>query len=107
MTAAAGALRRHAAQHGRPLDGQALRAMVPVNLRSAKAAKDLGNKFALVSPTLPVGEPALAERLRLVKRRMDRLKRSPEPLTTVALLTMLGSMSARLQHRVQRFLVDK
>jgi hypothetical protein len=107
MTAAAGALRRHAEDRGRSLDGKGVRALVPVNLRSAAAAKDLGNKFALVSPTLPVGLPAPGERLRLVKRRMDRLKGNPEPLATVVLLKILGSLSIRLQHRVQRYLVDK
>ncbi|MCC6623773.1 MAG: DUF1298 domain-containing protein [Deltaproteobacteria bacterium] len=107
MAAAAGALRRYAATRGQAVVGPGVRAVVPVNMRPAKAARDLGNQFALVSPTLPIGTHAQDERLRLVKRRMDRLKGSPEPLSTSLFLKLLGLIGRRLQHPVQRFLLDK
>lgn len=106
MTVAAGALHRYAAERDQP-PVKGVRAMVPVNLRSAKAAGELGNKFAVVSPTLPLGALPPDERLGIVKQRMDRLKRSPEPLSTVALMNLFGYVGTRAQHRIQRFLVNK
>jgi len=107
MAVAAGAMRRYAETRGAALDGLGVRVMVPVNLRSAKAAKELGNAFAVVSPTLPVGSADPDERLRLVKQRMDRIKRSPEPFSAAMLVRVLGSVGVGLQHRIQRYLVDK
>lgn len=109
MCAATGALRRYAEAAGAPLGPRTLRAMIPVNLRSAAAAEQLGNKFALLTPTLPVdmGDEDTGRRLAVTKRRMDRLKRSPEPFATVVLLNLLGLLGTRLQHRVQHFLADK
>lgn len=105
MTVAAGALRRHAAERGRP--ARDVRALVPVNMRPASRAGELGNAFSLVSPTLPLAEPAGHSRLRLVKRRMDRLKRSPEAHAVLTVVRLFGFMGARLQHRIQRFLIRK
>ena len=63
---------------------------MPVNLRPLERADDLGNEFGLIYLTLPVGEPEAAERLRLVKQRMDEIKRSPEPLVAFQVLNALG-----------------
>ncbi|MFT7582150.1 MAG: diacylglycerol O-acyltransferase [Myxococcota bacterium] len=101
-----GALRDYAASRGRPMD-KPVRVMVPVNLRGAKAAGDLGNSFALVTPTLPVNEAVAASRLRTTKKRMDALKRSPEPLAVVVLLVTLGMIGARMQRALMNFLVRK
>lgn len=113
MTVAAGGLRRYALERGRPTDVGGVRAIVPVNVRPdtpAEARPDtrdaLGNAFAVVTPTLSLDAAAPA-RLRVIQKRMDRLKRSPEPLATLTVTRAFGFMSTRLQHRIQRFLLDK
>jgi hypothetical protein len=47
------------------------------------------------------------ERVGIVKKRMDRLKRSPEPVSTVMLMNLFGFVGRRIQQSIQRFLVDK
>lgn len=88
VTAVAGALRRYMEAHGGAVD---LRAMVPVNLRDpSKSLENLGNEFALVYLTLPLQEPSAARRLHEVKRQMDMLKQSPEPLLIYEILNIIG-----------------
>lgn len=90
VAAVAGALRRYMLEHGdtRPVN---IRAMVPVNLRQADEATDnLGNQFALVYLVLPLEMEHSVDRLRDVKRQMDVLKLSPEPLIVYELLNFIG-----------------
>jgi WS/DGAT/MGAT family acyltransferase len=90
LTAVTGGLRRYLVRHRFEVHGLELNAMVPVNLRPPDRADELGNEFGLIYLALPVGEAAAAERLRLVKQRMDEIKRSPEPLVAFQLLNALG-----------------
>ena len=88
VTAVAGALRQYMEEHGGAVE---IRAMVPVNLRDAeKPLTNLGNEFALVYLTLPLEEPDAALRLREIKRQMDMLKQSPEPLLIYEILNVIG-----------------
>jgi WS/DGAT/MGAT family acyltransferase len=95
IAAVAGALRAHLERHHQDVDGLALRAVVPVNLRR-RDLKTLGNRFGLVFLPIPVGEPDPARRLAIVKRGMDAAKRSPEALVTYALLRVVGLTTARV-----------
>lgn len=90
LTAVSGALRRYLLQHGDRADGVEINAMVPVNLRPLSEADQLGNRFGLIYLALPVGTGDHAERLRLVKARMDEIKRSPQPFVTFQILNALG-----------------
>ncbi len=90
LTAVTGALRRYLVRRRCEVHGLELNAMVPVNLRPPERADDLGNQFGLIYLTLPVGVSDVAERLRLVKLRMDEIKRSPEPLVAFQMLNALG-----------------
>jgi WS/DGAT/MGAT family acyltransferase len=90
LTAVSGALRRYLIQHGDPVEGLEINAMVPVNLRPLSEAADLGNRFGLIYLALPVGTEDPAERLRLVKTRMDEIKGSPQPFVTFQILKALG-----------------
>ena len=90
LAAAAGALRRYMAAHGEPTEGVAFRAAVPFNVRPLERAHELGNAFSLVFLKLPVGVEDPAERLRLLKARMDRIKRSTEPGVVFTLLQTIG-----------------
>jgi WS/DGAT/MGAT family acyltransferase len=90
MAVVAGMLRRYVEARGQsPRD---LRAVVPVNLRplSEPLPCELGNRFGLVFLSLPLGEEAPVERLWELKRRMDRLKRSPEAALTFGMLSAAG-----------------
>ncbi|MFL5386410.1 MAG: wax ester/triacylglycerol synthase family O-acyltransferase [Longimicrobiaceae bacterium] len=88
--AAAGALRRYLAGRGRAAD--ALRAVVPVNLRPPEDAGLLGNRFGLVFLRLPVGEADAGRRLARVRAEMRRLKASAEAGVTYALLRLFGPL---------------
>lgn len=90
MAAVAGAIRSYLATHGEARDGLELRTVIPVNLREGDQLRALGNHFGLVFLELPVGEPDQRERLRLVKDRMDRLKRSPEAFVLWRLMQLTG-----------------
>ena len=75
---------------GAPARIPGLRAVVPVNLRTAGEVAGLGNRFGLVFLDLPVGHRAARERLQTVRDRMLALKRSRQPPLTLALLATLG-----------------
>jgi diacylglycerol O-acyltransferase / wax synthase len=90
LTAVSGALRRYLLRHGDQADGVEINAMVPVNLRPLSEADQLGNRFGLIYLALPVGTDDRAERLRLVKARMDEIKSSPQPYVTFQILNALG-----------------
>jgi len=74
-----------------------VRATVPVNLRPLDEAHRLGNQFGLVFLALPLGVEGPAERLTEVKRRMDELKSSLQPVVAFGALTAIGYLPVPLQ----------
>lgn len=93
MAALAGAVRTELARAGEKLDGLAVRALVPVNLRPGPPdarAGDLGNRFGLVFLELPVGEARREGRLAAIRARMAALKRRPDALAAFGVLGALG-----------------
>lgn len=92
----AGALRRYLESGGEAVDGLAIRATVPVNLRPAADAQadtlSLGNRFGLVFVELPIGIRHPLERLYAVHAAMQALKASPQALATLGLLSLVGSL---------------
>jgi len=90
LSAVTGALRRYLLLRGDRANGVEINAMVPVNLRPLSEADQLGNRFGLIYLALPVGTDDHAERLRLVKARMDEIKSSPQPFVTFQILNALG-----------------
>ena len=57
----------------------------------------LGNKFGLVFLSLPLGIEDPVERLRELKRRMDGLKNTTEPIVAFGILNLIGMMPNRLE----------
>jgi WS/DGAT/MGAT family acyltransferase len=96
LTAVTGALRRYLLFRGDKPDGKDINAMVPVNLRPISEADELGNRFGLIYLALPIGEADPAERLRLVKKRMDAIKKTPEPFVAFQILNALGLAPAEV-----------
>lgn len=90
VAAMTGALRRYLQDRGIDVDHTTLRAMVPVDLRPPERIGELGNEFGLVLLDLAIDQRRSDRRLALTRSRMDALKRSPEPLATKALLSLLG-----------------
>ena len=90
MAAVTGMLRRYVRSRGQAPED--LRAVVPVNLRplSEPIPRELGNRFGMVFLPLPLGLGEPLERLWELKRRMDRLKRSPEAAVMFGMLTAAG-----------------
>jgi hypothetical protein len=77
--------------------GKDIRAMVPVNLREADKAHQLGNQFGLAPLVLPIGIDNPIERVYEVRRRMLGLKGSMQPLLAFGLLAVAGLLVKPLQ----------
>jgi WS/DGAT/MGAT family acyltransferase len=90
MATVAGALRRYMLERNQLADGVGFRAFVPVNLRSLDAPLELGNRFGLVFPTLPVGLPGVRERFEATRAEMEAIKDSPEAIVAYGVLYALG-----------------
>ena len=107
VSALAGAVERYQVERGgRAVD---IPTMIPVNLRPMHLPlpRELGNRFALVVLLLPSGLTTAAERLAETKRRMDRIKRSPEPVITFALIQGIGRLGRRLSSALVTFFAGK
>ena len=72
------------------LAADALRAMVPVDLRPPERAGELGNEFGLVILELAITSARASQRLAITKTRMDALKHSPEAMAIRVLFEIFG-----------------
>jgi WS/DGAT/MGAT family acyltransferase len=90
LACAAGAIGEYLHAQGQDPAGKEIRAMVPVNLRSQDKAWQLGNRFGLAPLVLPIGIANPVHRVYAVRRRMDELKGSYQPLLAFAVLSVSG-----------------
>ena len=104
LSMAAGALRDYLVEQGDAVDGLNIRAIVPVNLRPPGEGRKLGNRFGLVFLDLPIGVDNPLERLYVVRRRMQALKGSYQPVLALALLSAVGYGPRILQEQVTALL---
>ena len=100
LTAMSGALRRYMLARGQDVEGLRIGAAVPVNLRPLDGPIELGNKFGLVFLSLPVGVESPIERLYQLKRNMDAIKGSPEPVVSFGILNAMGMAPAEIERLV-------
>jgi diacylglycerol O-acyltransferase len=100
LSCVAGALREYLASKGDATDGVTIRALVPVNLRSAEKAYRLGNQFGLVFLELPIGIANPVERLYAVRANMRALKGSYQPVLSLGLLAAMGAGPKLLQDQL-------
>jgi diacylglycerol O-acyltransferase / wax synthase len=107
IATASGALRRYLEKRGEPTSGLTIRASVPVNLRPLDEAHKLGNAFGLVFLGLPIGVTDPLRRLRVIKKEMDELKRSPEALVAYGVLGVLGVTPVEVERVGLRFFGSK
>jgi diacylglycerol O-acyltransferase len=92
LSCVAGAIGTYLRDLGDDTQGQEIRAMVPINLRSMEDAWKLGNRFGLVPLVLPIGLDNPIERVYAVRSRMNELKGSMQPLLTFGLLSIAGML---------------
>lgn len=90
LSCVAGAIGEYLKSFGDEVAGQEIRAMVPVNLRPLEQAYKLGNRFGLVPLVLPIGIDNPIERVYEVRRRMNSLKGSTQPLLAFGMLAVAG-----------------
>ncbi len=107
LSCVAGALDRYLQARGGDTAGAALRAMVPVNLRTPDEPQTLGNRFGLVPVLLPLGIADPVERLFEVHRRMLALKDGYQGPIAYALLAVLGNVPSTAQRLVLDYLAGK
>jgi WS/DGAT/MGAT family acyltransferase len=100
LSCVAGAIGDYLRERGDDVDGQEIRAMVPVNLRPLDKAWQLGNRFGLAPVTLPIGIANPVERIYAVHQRMDELKNSYQPLLAFAILSLTGLFIKPVQDAV-------
>jgi WS/DGAT/MGAT family acyltransferase len=102
VSAAAGALRRYLLARSGEIEASDIRAVVPVSIRQPQEFDQLGNRFGLVFLSLPIGVSDSWRRIKVVKRRMDEIKDTPEAAVAFGILTTIG-MTPR---QIERIIVD-
>ena len=109
LSCVAGALRGYLRDHGDPIDGVELRALVPVNLRRGGQThtQTLGNRFGLVALVLPVWVENPLARLYEVGQRMLDLKGSHQAAVTLGVLAMVGLCPKPVQQQILDMLANK
>jgi diacylglycerol O-acyltransferase / wax synthase len=90
LSCVAGAIGEYLKAQGDDPSGQEIRAMVPVNLRPMEQAYKLGNRFGLAPLVLPIGVDNPIERVYEVRKRMNQMKGSYQPLLAFSLLAVAG-----------------
>lgn len=109
VAACAGGLRAWAERRGTPFADD-VRALVPVFVRGGReghVAQALGNAFGLVYAKLPVTLDDEGARLAESKRRMDAIKRTPEPSNALGILGALGRIATPIEHAAVDLLTKK
>ena len=100
LSCVAGAIGQYLRTQGDVVDGVEIRAMIPVNLRPMEHAHKLGNHFGLAPLVLPVGVANPIERVYEVRRRMNALKGSTQPLLAFAVLAVAGLLAKPAQDAI-------
>lgn len=107
LSCVAGAIGEYLKALGDNVAGQEIRAMIPVNLRPLDQAHKLGNCFGLVPLVLPIGIANPIERVYEVRRRMNALKGSTQPLLAFGLLAVAGLLPKPAQEALLRLFGTK
>lgn len=107
LACAAGAIGGYLAAKGEDPTGKEIRAMVPVNLRPLEKAHQLGNRFGLVPLVLPIGIANPVQRVYAVRRRMNELKGSYQPVLAFGVLAIAGLLVKPVQHALLNLFAKK
>ncbi len=98
LTVLSGALRNWLIARG-DTDLDAVRAIVPINLRPAdEMGKELGNKFGIVFFEMPIGKTTPTDRFASVRATMNALKQSPQAIVSFGLFAGFGVVPDVVEH---------
>lgn len=101
LTVMTGALRRYMEIHQDQVDGVNVRAIIPVNLRPPGEIRQLGNQFGLVFLSLPIGIEDPVRRLKIMKKRMDQIKSTPEAVVAFGILNFMGMSPGKVEDLIR------
>jgi len=104
LTVVAGALGRHMRRRGNPTEGLELKAMVPVSVRGADQAGDLGNQVAAMMAPLPVWCQDPYARLQIMRESMEHLKEGGQAVGAQALTELTGFASPTIMGQAARLM---
>jgi diacylglycerol O-acyltransferase / wax synthase len=90
LAATTGGLRRLLRTRGEELPGQGLRAMVPVNIRSATERLALGNRITSLFVALPIAEADPLARYRRQVEEAEGLKSGSQAAGSLAIVSLAG-----------------
>lgn len=102
LSLVSGAIRRYIETNGESVDSTHITGFIPVNLRPTEFDGELGNKIGLVLLDLPVGTSDPLSRQYELKRNMDVLKSTNEPIITYGLLNVVGASPRKIQEVIVR-----
>ena len=102
LTVVTGALAHWLKRRGVRTRGLHLQAAVPISLRTDAAPTAGGTRIVECFAPLPVGTPQPVERLRIVRRALDNLKRSKQALGAQAIAALQDFTPPALLARVSR-----
>ncbi|MEX2557698.1 MAG: wax ester/triacylglycerol synthase family O-acyltransferase [Actinomycetota bacterium] len=103
LTTLAGALWRLLEHRGEPVEGRALRSLMPESLRTAADRPGQGNQVTTFFVDLPVGPMEATERLRLVNAETRRLKASHQDDAATGLIHLAMLAPPGLHAALARF----
>jgi diacylglycerol O-acyltransferase / wax synthase len=104
LATAAGGLRRMLTERGEPLPERGLRAMVPVNVRTAAEHLRLGNRVSSLFVHLPVAEPDALGRYAATLREAETLKAGDQARGGAGLVALAGLAPPVLHSLIARSL---
>ncbi len=78
LTVVSEAVARYLNEHNEPVDGQHMRIMCPVNVRTEDQKGALGNQVSAIFPMLPAWKMPAKHRLGVVIAEMERIKQDQE-----------------------------
>ncbi|MGA8015969.1 MAG: wax ester/triacylglycerol synthase family O-acyltransferase [Candidatus Dormiibacterota bacterium] len=106
VAALAGALRRNLIRRRAGVP-DAIRAIVPVDLRRASQSSELGNSFGMVFLPMPVGLADRLERLQAVHEGMRAERQSALPAVAMEVLGVAGLVPRPVERVLMRFFGSK
>src|SRR4029453_9541520 len=102
-----GAIRRWMQARGVDPTGMRVRTLVPVSVRRPEDHMALGNLVSSMFPTLPIGIADPVERLRALAAEMRTLKEKGQAQASGLVMSLLGSMPARVGALLGRLLPER
>jgi WS/DGAT/MGAT family acyltransferase len=104
LAVSAAGMRTFLLRHGDP--AARLKAMVPVSVRAAAAASELGNRISFMFLDLPCDEPDPVRRLHAINQASMERKQSGEPQGADMVLKVVAHAPRTLQHATARLVAS-